>query len=224
VPRKGPAVTVVDVVPTPSADPRGGGFALAFLPLLITSLAGGAALLFVVRSHLARPLVLIAFAVLAGLATAAAMHWLGVLTGPYLASAAVVGLLALAISATVSGLGAVLGGAGIGIGALLVVFVGNPISGLTSAPELLPEPWGTVGQFLPPGAAATLLRSVAFFDNAGAARPLWVLGAWAVGGLVLTMAGHNRDRRATAGPDAPGATDGEQDRVAVAGVGDLPRP
>jgi len=33
-----------------------------------------------------------------------------------------------------------------------VFLLGNPLSGLTSAPELLPQPWGAVGQLL---AAAT---------------------------------------------------------------------
>jgi hypothetical protein len=199
----GQPVTVVDVAPGPAADPRGAAFASAFLPLLITSLACGAALLFVIRTHLARPLALVAFAALAGLATAYAMHALGVVTGSYLGAAAVIAMIALAISATVSGLGAVLGSAGIAVGALLVVFLGNPISGLTSAPELLPKPWGTIGQFLPPGAGATLLRSVVFFDGAHASRPLWVLAAWIAGGLLLTVIGHYRDRATPPVPESP---------------------
>jgi hypothetical protein len=194
----GRPVPVVDVVPSPAADPRGAAFASSFLPLLITSLAGGIALLFVVRAHPVRVAGLLVFAALAGPAVAGIMHGLGVLTGPFLPEAGVVSLLALAISATVSGLGAALGAPGIGVGALLVVFVGNPISGLTAAPELLPRPWGTVGQFLPPGAGATLLRSVAFFDGAGATRPLWVLAGWVLGGLLLTAVGHYRDRSAAA--------------------------
>jgi hypothetical protein len=190
----GRPVPVTDVVPGPADDPRGAGFASAFLPLLLTSLAAGVALLFAVRSHPVRPLGLLLFAVLAGLATAAIMHGLGLITGPYLVAAGVVALLALAVSAAVSGLGAALGPAGIAVGALLVVFVGNPISGLTSAPELLPQPWGTIGQFLPPGAGATLLRSVVFFDGAGGTRPLWVLAGWSVVGLALTAIGHYRER------------------------------
>jgi hypothetical protein len=188
----GQPVPVVDVVPGPSADPRGAGFAASFLPLLITSLACGAALLFVVGSHLTRLAAVLGFGIVAGLATAAVMHGLGVITGSYLLSAAVIALVSVAISGTVTGLGAVLGPAGIGIGALLVVFLGNPISGITGAPELLPKPWGTVGQLMPPGAGSTLLRSTAFFDGAGAARPLWVLAAWSVAGLGLTLVGHYR--------------------------------
>jgi hypothetical protein len=200
----GRPVAVVDVVATPSADPRGAGFSSAFLPLLLTSLACGVALLFVVAAHAVRLIGLFTFAVLAGLVAAGAMHGLGVLTGPYLAAAGTIALLALAVGATVSGLGAVLGPPGLGLGALLVFFVGNPISGLAAAPELLPQPWGTVGQFLPPGAGATLLRSAAFFDGAGATRPLWVLAGWAAGGLALTAFGHYRDRATAAAPEVAG--------------------
>jgi hypothetical protein len=191
----GEPVIVRDIVPNPPKDPRGAGFASGFLPLLLTSAAAGVALLFVIRSHAARLVGLLVFGALAGLVGTALLHWLGVLTGGYLAEAGVVGLLALAVSAAVSGLGAVFGPAGIGIGALLGFLLGNPISGLTSAPELLPTPWGVVGQFLPPGAAATLLRSVAFFDGAQATRPLIVLAVWGGAGLLLTAIGHYRDRR-----------------------------
>jgi hypothetical protein len=190
----GQPVTVVDVVPTPAGDPRGAGLTAGLLPLLLTSLACGVALLLVVRSHPVRLAGLLTFAALAGLIAAGVLHGLGVLGGSYLAAAGVIALVALAISATVSGLGAVFGNLGISIGALVVFFVGNPISGLASAPELLPRPWGAVGQFLPPGAGASLLRSVAFFDGARGAGPLWVLAAWAAAGLALTAVGHFRDR------------------------------
>jgi hypothetical protein len=201
----GRPVPVVDVVPAPSGDPRGAGFAAGFLPLLLTSLGAGIGLLFVVRSHAVRVAGLALFAILAGLATTAVLHGLGVLTGGYLAEAGVVALLALAISGAVSGLGALLGAPGLGLGALLVFLVGNPVSGLASAPELLPKPWGTIGQLLPPGAGASALRSVAYFAGARAAGPLAVLAIWAAAGLVLTAVGHFRDRgRAGEGGLRPG--------------------
>jgi hypothetical protein len=198
----GRPVPVVDVVASPAQDPRGAAFSSAFLPLLLTSLAAGVALLYVVRSHAVRLIGLLTFAALAGVVAAGLMHGLGVLTGSYLAAAGTIALLALAIGGAVSGLGAVLGAPGIGLGALAVFFFGNPISGLAAAPELLPKPWGTVGQFLPPGAGASLLRSAAFFDGAGSTRPLWVLGSWAVGGILLTAVGHYRDRAKAPVPEA----------------------
>jgi len=95
----------------------------------------------------------------------------------------------MAVSAPICGLGALVGPAGVGLGALLVFFFGNPISGLTTAPELLPKPWGAIGQLLPPGAGGSLLRSVAFFDGARSAGPLWVLIGWGLAGLALTAIG-----------------------------------
>jgi hypothetical protein len=191
----GTPVPVVDVVPPPVGDPRGAGFVSGFLPLLLTSVAAGIALLFVVRSHAVRLVGVIGFAVLAGFLAAGVMHGLGLLTGAYWAAAGAIGLLALAVTGTVSGLGALLGNPGIGLGVLLVFLLGNPISGLASAPELLPQPWGAIGQYLPPGAGATLLRSTAFFDGAGSGAARWVLIGWAAVGLGLTAIGHFRDRR-----------------------------
>jgi len=128
--------------------------------------------------------------------------WLDALPGDYLANAAVVGLVALAMAAAVAGLGTLLGAGGVVLAALAVFLLGNPLSGLTSAPEMLPQPWGALGQFLPPGAGGTLLRSVAFFDGAGAAVSGWVLGAWAGVGLALAAATEASRLRLPAGGHA----------------------
>ena len=76
---------------------------------------------------------------------------------------------------------------GIALSAFTIFFFGFPFSGATSAPELLPQPWGHLGQLLPAGAASTALRSVAFFDGAGAAHPLLTLTLWAVAALTLLV-------------------------------------
>jgi hypothetical protein len=200
---EGRPVPVEDVVPAAPGDPRGAGLAAALLPLILTSLAAGALLAFAVRGRPARVLGVVAYAVLAGLAvTAIVQWWLDALPGDYLANAAVVGLVALAMAAAVAGLGTLLGAGGVALAALAVFLLGNPLSGLTSAPELLPQPWGMVGQFLPPGAGGTLLRSVAFFDGAGAAVSGWVLGAWAGVGLVLAAATEASRLRLPAGGHA----------------------
>ena len=127
---------------------------------------------------------------LAGLiGTLVLQQWLGVLPDHYLANAAAIGLFSLAASATVAGLGSFRGYPGIGLGALLVFLVATPLSGVNAAPELLPQPWGEVGQWLPVGAGSSLLRSAAYFDWAGAARPAAVLAGYAAVGLVLMVAG-----------------------------------
>lgn len=203
--------TVVDVVPTDPDDPRGAGFASGFLPLAMTSMLAGILLALLVRGRGPRVLGLVTFAVLAGLVGAAVLQsWLGLLPGDFLLNAAVVGLFALAASATVAGLGALLGAPGIGLGALLVFLLGNPLSAVSAAPELLPQPWGVVGQWLPVGAGGTLLRSTAYFDGAGATRALWVLVGYALIGLALAVVGRATIAR------APAATTRAAEEAAVA--------
>jgi hypothetical protein len=176
---EGQPVPVVDVVPGSADDARGAGFSAGFLPLALTSMLAGIGIVVAVRGWRSRLVGLIAYAALAGLAAAAILgSWLGVLDGDYLTNAAAIGLFALAAAATVTGLGAALGGAGIGLGALLVFLVGNPLSAVAAAPELLPQPWGEVGQWLPAGAGATLLRSVAWLTVP--ARPS-SCGCWSAG-------------------------------------------
>lgn len=100
--------------------------------------------------------------------------------------------------------------------------LGNPLSGLTSAPELLPSPWGSIGQLLPPGATGSLLRDLAFFHGHGTAQPIVVLVCWLIGGLALYVAGVLKDRASTSGRRH--CLDGhlEEGRVGPAGVDDMP--
>jgi hypothetical protein len=52
---------------------------------------------------------------------------------------------------------------------------------------------GTLGQYLPQGANATLLRSTAFFGGAGGGAAVAVLTCWAVAGVVpIVIAGLRR--------------------------------
>jgi hypothetical protein len=115
------------------------------------------------------------------------------------------GLLAAGLS--MLGLGSLFGRAGLALGALLALLLGNPLSGLNSAPELLPSGWGQLGQWLPQGANATLLRSTAFFDGGGAATPVLVLTCWALAGAALILVAGLRqrstDRRRPAESRAP---------------------
>ena len=189
--RAGAAVMAVrDVVGVDSDDPRGTGFAAGFLPLALTGMAAGGLIFFLVRRRAARVVALVTYAVLAGLVGAAVQHyWLGVLPGDYFAAAGVMALFALAVPATMAGLAALFGPPGLGLGAAVMFLVGNALSGVTSAPELLPQPWGAAGQWLPIGAAGTLLRSVAYFDGHGGFGPVTVLTAYTIGGLILVLVG-----------------------------------
>jgi hypothetical protein len=182
----GSGVKVVDVVPVDADDPRGAGLASAFLPMLITAIIAAVLLWQAVRSIAGRLVGLILFAALAGLAEAAVLqYFFHALPGTYLANAAVLGLVAAAISGVVLGLASLLGRSGIALAVLGVFVIGNPLSAINAAPELLPQPWGAIGQYFPPGAGMTLLRSVAYFDGAHAATTALTLGAWAVAGVLL---------------------------------------
>ena len=191
-------VEIRDVVATDPDDARGTGLAVTVLPMIILGIAIGAMSTLLARDSGGRLGVLAVGAVMAGLTGVALLQgWLGIVGGDWWVNAAVLTLAVGAVAATVAGLGALFGEAGIGLGALTMVLLGNPLSGAASAPELLSQPWGAIGQALPPGAGATLLRSTAFFDGAGAAGPLWtLLGWWLLGGALLVDAGLRARRTA----------------------------
>jgi hypothetical protein len=196
-------VTTRDVAPLPPDDPRGAGFAALALPLTLGGMLPAVALGAVLaRRPLAQGLTALAFSLVAGLTVAAILRfWFGSLTGDTWAVAGVIALGMAAISLTVLGLQALLGHAGLGLGAALFVLLGTPLSGLTSAPELLPAGWGAAGQLLPPGATGSLLRSTAFFDDAAVGTPLLVMGSWVVAGLLLLAGGAAvQARRARSAP------------------------
>lgn len=204
---------VVDVVPADPEDPRGAALSASLLPLVLTGVAAGVLIGSARRPGLGQAVALIVATALAGLAAVGiAQGWLGVIGGDWLVNAGVVGLTVLAIAAAAAGLRALLGNAGLGLAGLLMVLLGNPLSGVSSAPELLPQPFGLIGQLLPPGAGGTLLRSTAFFDGGAATTPLTVLTAWAVIGLAAVCVGGLRRRRpataATVRPLTPSAREG----------------
>jgi hypothetical protein len=188
---------VTDVVPLPQDDPRGAGLAAGALPLVLGGIIAAGALTQLVRSGARRMIGAVAFAITGGLALAAVLqYWLGSLEGSYLGSAGVIAMSIAAISLTLLGLEWLLGTAGLALGGAVMMLLGNPLSGMTSAPEMLPSGWGTLGQFLPPGSAGTALRSVSFFDGAGAAQPLVVLTCWLAAGLALCALGAMKSQRA----------------------------
>ncbi|MBE8470769.1 ABC transporter permease [Streptomyces justiciae] len=188
---QGTQVRTVDVVAAPAKDPRGAALNASVLPLALAGIAAGAVVTSVGLRGTRAVVALVGASTLAGMAVAGiADSWLGVVTGNWWAEAGVFGLATLAVSSAVAGLAALLGTAGIGIAAGVIMLLGNPFSGAASAPQLLPEPVGTIGQWLPPGASATLLRSVAYFDGAAASGPALTLTWWAALGLGAVLLGN----------------------------------
>ncbi|MEU0146177.1 ABC transporter permease [Streptomyces sp. NPDC006288] len=199
VPSEG-GIPVTDVVAAPEADPRGSALGASVLPLTLAGVAAGAIVTLLKLRGARAALTLLGAAALVGVAATAVTHsWLGVVTGDWWTEAGAVGLTVGAIGAAVAGFAALLGTPGIGVGALLMVLLGNSFSGVTSAPELLPEPVGALGQWLPPGAGGSLLRSVAFFDGSAAGGPAVVLALWTLLGLTAVLVG-GRGRPESAAP------------------------
>ncbi|MDX3452837.1 ABC transporter permease [Streptomyces sp. ME02-8801-2C] len=200
----GAQVRTVDVVPAAANDPRGGAFSASVLPLALAGVAAGAVVTLLGVRGLRATGTLVAAAALVGVVAAAVAHsWLGVLTGDWWAEAASLALTTLAASSVIAGLAALFGTAGIALGGLTVILLGNPFSGASSAPQLLPEPVGTIGQWLPPGAGASLLRSVSFFDGAAALGPALTLTWWATLGLGAVLLGSALKRRTEDGTTEP---------------------
>jgi hypothetical protein len=193
-----------DLAPPTAEDPRGAGLAASALPITLAGLLPAVALVLLSPASGAGPSLrgeyphkrevwtrfaaAVVFAAAAGTTIAALLRYVfnsidqtvwGVAAGLTL------GLLAAGLS--MLGLGSLFGRTGLAVGALLALLLGNPLSGLNSAPEMLPSGWGTLGQWLPQGATATLLRSTAFFDGAGATTAIVVLTCWAVAGAALIV-------------------------------------
>ncbi|MFF2494495.1 hypothetical protein [Agromyces sp. NPDC058064] len=203
-------VVVTDVVPLAETDPRGTGLAAALFPLVLGGMLGGIAISLAVIGAMRRVLAVVVYSVAGGLAlTGILQGWFGALQGDYWVNSAAIALALAAIAAPITGFVALIGRAGIAVGPVVMLLFANPISAAAMPKEFLPEPWGDVGQWFPPGAAATLVRELSYFPAADTTFPWLVLAGWAVGGLVLSVLGHFR----TAG----GAeSDAEADAVADA--------
>ncbi|MEO3816642.1 hypothetical protein [Plantactinospora sp. B24E8] len=190
---------VRDLVPLPADDPRGAGLAAAALPLVMGGLLAAFLLTRLVLGATRRVVGALAFAVTGGLAVGGILQfWLGSLTGSYWANTGAVALTIAATSLSILGLEALLGSAGLGLGAAIMMLLGNPLSGTATAPEMLPGWSGTLGQLLPPGASGGLLRSTAFFDGHGATHSVIVLATWLTLGILLCLAGGMLRRRPAA--------------------------
>ncbi len=201
-----PAIPVrpVDVVAASAKDPRELVLGSALLPLTLCGIIMASVVALVLRF---RPAWRQVFAVTVVSATASlgayliAQGYLGALPHEHLATWGALLLTLLAVGAPATGLIALIGPTGLGLASALMVFVGNPFSGATSAPQLLPTAVGHIGQWLPPGAGASLLRSTTYFSGHGASGHLYVLIAWIVLGFAAIFLGHHPPFRFAAAPD-----------------------
>jgi hypothetical protein len=188
--RSGRALAVHDLVPLPSSDSSGATSYSAVLSLIIAGLVG-TSLVYTVTGHRpewVRVLVTVAIGVGAGLLTALVTNVLvGAFSAHFFAVWGVATLFVLAIGLPIAAFQVIFGIAGTAIGWILFLVIGNPASGGSSAPELLPGFWRTLSQILPPGAAVTSLRDVVYFHGHGSSHELTVLAVYAVLGAAVAL-------------------------------------
>jgi hypothetical protein len=210
-----PVVQTTDIVPLADSDPRGTGLSAAMFPLLLGGMIGGVGLTLLISGRMRRVAGVVIYAATGGLLLAGILQgWYGALQGDYWLNALAISLTLLAIAATIIGLAAVLGRPGLALGAITFVLVANPISAASVPVEFLAQPWGAVGQWFPPGAAATLLRDLSYFPSADTTFPWLVLAGWASGGILLSLLG----KRSTEDQEAKvrdGAASPVSERAAV---------
>ena len=186
---------VVDVVPIDDDDPRGATLNVFVLALVITAILSALVAVQMVpelRSLGPRVAASVTAAVFGAFVGIGIVKAEGALPGPYLAEVAIVALAILGIALSSSGLIRLIGPAGTGLPFLIFLMLGNPASGLATAPELLPTPWHPLGAFLPPGALGDALRGTAYFDGTKIVAPLVVLAAYVVIGVLLNVLASRR--------------------------------
>lgn len=196
-------VTVTPVVPLVASDSAGSGLAAASFPLTIGGMIGGILISLTVVGAMRRLAALAGFAAAVGVVlTLVLQTWFEYIQGDFWVNALAFGLSVLATSALIVGCASLFGRAGIAIGSVLTLFVGNPLSAAAVPWQFLLEPWGAIGQMLVPGASNTLIRTLSYFPSADAGAQWWILIAWVALGVVLTLAGHFRSQAPVHVPEA----------------------
>lgn len=203
---KASAMTVktTAVVPLSESDSSGSGIAISAFPLVIGGILGGSFSALRVNGTWRRFATAALYAVIGGALTALILNvWFGLIPGDfatlwaafsatYLATASfIVGVSALAVPIV-----------GLGAGAVVTMFIGNPISGANMPSVFLPGAWGQIGQMMVPGASSTLLRSIAYFPEAATSDQWLVLGSWIAFGLLAGVIGWTLKERRPAKVEA----------------------
>jgi len=191
-------VTVTDVVPLPADDPNGIGIGGLAFPLVFGGIVPVVAFRSAFPKHHSWRLagVLIFSAVGGSLVAAVLQLWFGSVNAAFwpVAGAMALGIAALALP--LAGLQQLWGGKGFTIGAMTMMFLGNPLAGIATTGAWLPTGLGAFGQLLPPGATGALVRSAAYFGGAGGGFAALTLATWILAGVVLNVIGFKREAAA----------------------------
>lgn len=198
------AVKTTAVVPLNESDSSGSGIAVAAFPLVIGGILGGSFSALRVNGTWRRFVTATLYAVIGGALTALILNvWFGLIPGDFATLWAAFSATYLATASFIVGVSALSSPlAGLGLGAVITMFIGNPISGATMPSVFLPGAWGAIGQMMVPGASSTLLRSIAYFPEAATSGQWVVLGSWIAFGLLAGVIGWALKERRTATVEA----------------------
>ncbi len=188
--RIGTPVVVRDINPLQRGDPRGLAIFYISLASVVVGFVGSAQMSVHAAglSPGARVAATAGCGLLGGLAIAAVTDWvLGALRLPFAESWAI-----LSLTMFTSGMVFVMFNTLFGRWALLptwglMVLLGNPSSGGAVSWPLLPSLLGTVGRWLPPGAAVNAQHTAVYFGGHQHVFPFLVLGAWAAAACAVFL-------------------------------------
>lgn len=193
-------VKTTAVVPLSESDSSGSGIAISAFPLVIGGILGGSFSALRVNGTWRRFVTATLYAVIGGALTALILNvWFGLIPGDFATLWAAFSATYLATASFIVGVSALSSPlAGLGLGAVITMFIGNPISGASMPSVFLPGAWGAIGQMMVPGASSTLLRSIAYFPEAATSGQWLVLGSWIAFGLLAGVIGWALKERRTA--------------------------
>ena len=190
--------TTSDVAPLSPGDSRGFAVFYAAFGIVLggflfgqTSMQGGAALPFRWRA-----VSTLAFSLIAGLGVALLVRYaFDALPAPYFLTAAIIGLLALAVASSTAAMLELLGPAGTPIASLVLLVFGNATSTGILPAEYLPSWLEPLTAVLPVGVAVRALRGAAYFGNDGVVVGISVLVAWVVASVLVSRTNIDKLRR-----------------------------
>ena len=197
-------VKTTAVVSLSESDSSGSGIAVVAFPLVIGGILGGSFSALRVNGTWRRFVTAGLYAVVGGALTALILNvWFGLIPGDFATLWATFSATYLATASFIVGVSALAAPiVGLGVGAVITMFIGNPISGATMPSAFLPGAWGAIGQMMVPGASSTLLRSIAYFPEAATSGQWLVLGSWIAFGLLAGVIGWTLKERRPATVEA----------------------
>lgn len=180
-------VTTTDVV---SGGTLAAAANLVMLPALIGGMMTAVLSVFVVKRPWYRIISVLSGSLFAGLAGALVLGpWFDVLPGSFGMNWLALSGGVLAIAATITGLGTLLGPAGIGLGVILMMLIGNPWGGMLVPSEFLGGFMGWLGANMPNGNVIQLIKNINYFPDASLTSHWWVMAVWTAIGLLLWLLG-----------------------------------